>query len=165
MKIEDDFLEEQEFVPLQKVLMSGQIAWFYMDMIDSGEDIDKFQFIHNLYFNYAPTSEFLKTVEPILRKLNPISIGKIKANLLTRTPNIIENSFHVDTLFSEEKMKQLTTSIFYVNTNNGYTKFEDGTKVESVANRMVTFPANMKHTGTSCTNERTRVVINFNYFN
>ena len=29
MKIEDDFLEEQEFVPLQKVLMSGQIAVSY----------------------------------------------------------------------------------------------------------------------------------------
>ena len=65
---------------------------------------------------------------------------------------------------SEEKLKQSSTSIFYVNTNNGYTKFEDGTKVESVANRMVTFPSNMKHTGTSCTDERIRVVINFNYF-
>ena len=41
---------------------------------------------------------------------------------------------------------------------------EDGTKVESIANRMVTFPSNMKHKGTSCTDERTRVVINFNYF-
>ena len=92
-------------------------------------------------------------------------MGKIKANLLTRTPNIIENSFHVDeTGRPEKKLKQLTTSIFYVNTNNGYTKFEDGTKVESIANRMVTFPTNMKHTGTSCTDERTRVVINFNYF-
>ena len=51
-----------------------------------------------------------------------------------------------------------------MNTNNGYTKFEDGSIVESVANRIVTFPANMKHLGTSCTDEKTRVVINFNYF-
>ena len=65
---------------------------------------------------------------------------------------------------SEEKPKQWTTSIFYINTNNGYTKFENGEKVESVANRMVTFSTNLKHTGTSCTDERTRVVINFNYF-
>ena len=65
---------------------------------------------------------------------------------------------------SEEKQKQWTTSILYVNTNNGYTKFEDGTIVESVANRLVSFPSNMKHTGTSCTDEKTRVVINFNYF-
>jgi len=51
-----------------------------------------------------------------------------------------------------------------MNTNNGYTKFEDGTKIESVANRMVFFSSNMKHTGTSCTDEKIRVVINFNYF-
>ena len=92
---------------------------------------------------------------------------RIKANLLTRTPNIIENTFHIDIgdeCMSEEKLKQWTTSILYINTNNGYTKFEDGTKVESVANRMVTFSANLKHRGTSCTDEKTRVVINFNYF-
>ena len=64
----------------------------------------------------------------------------------------------------EEKLKQWTTSIFYINTNDGYTKFEDGTKIESIANRMITFPANINHTGTSCTDEQTRVVINFNYF-
>jgi hypothetical protein len=50
-----------------------------------------------------------------------------------------------------------------VNTNNGYTKFEDGTKVECVANRLLTFPTNIKHCGASCTDEKTRVVINFNY--
>ena len=51
-----------------------------------------------------------------------------------------------------------------MNTNNGYTIFEDGAKVESVANRMITFPANVKHKGTSCSDEKTRVNINFNYF-
>ena len=64
----------------------------------------------------------------------------------------------------EEKQKQWTTSIFYVNTNDGYTLFEDGTKVESVANRMLSFPANMRHTGTTCTDQQIRIVINFNYF-
>ena len=94
-----------------------------------------------------------------------MSLWRIKANLLIRTPNIVENTFHVDIGdFSEEKLKQWTTSILYINTNNGYTKFEDGTKVESVANRMVIFPSNMKHTGTSCTDEKRRIVINFNYF-
>ena len=100
-----------------------------------------------------------------MEKIKAVSLWRIKANLLTRTPNIVENSFHVDmTKLPEEKLKQWTTAIFYVNTNNGYTEFEDGTKVESVANRMVTFPANLKHRGTSCTDEKTRVVINFNYF-
>ena len=63
-----------------------------------------------------------------------------------------------------EKLKQWTTAIFYINTNNGYTEFEDGTRVESVANRIVNFPANLKHRGTRCTDQKIRIVINFNYF-
>ena len=109
----------------------------------------------------------MEQLHSILDLVDPISILRIKANLLTRTPNIVKNTFHVDIdnlENSSETIKQWTTSIFYMNTNNGYTKFEDGTKVESVANRFISFPANLKHTGTSCTDEKTRVVINFNYF-
>ena len=51
--------------------------------------------------------------------------------------------------------------INYLNTYA--TKYEDGSKIESVANRLLSFPSNMKHTGTSCTDEKIRIVINFNY--
>ena len=107
---------------------------------------------------FAP---YFEKITPLLVKINPISLWRIKANLLTRTPNIIENTFHIDGAdLPEEKLKQLTTSIFYMNTNNGYTEFEDGTKVESVANRFVTFPTTTKHRGTSCTDKKTRVLMN-----
>ena len=164
MKFEDNFLDRREFDKLQTEIMGDNFAWFYADIIDYEGQKDKFQFYHQFYFSNAPTSSVIELINPLVDKINPSILGKIKANLLTRTPNIVENEFHVDIGFSEEKMKQLSTSIFYVNTNNGYTEFEDGTIVESVANRVVTFSANMKHRGTSCTDERTRVVINFNYF-
>ena len=164
MKIEDNFLGQQEFDELQTLMMGGEIDWHYNDKVDYERQKDKFMFFHMFYFNSAPCSPHFKEMIPILNTIKPISLWRIKANLLTRTPNIIENTFHNDILgILEEKLKQWTTAIFYVNTNNGYTKFEDGTKVESVANRLVSFPANMKHTGTSCTDEKTRVVINFNY--
>ena len=164
MKIEDDFLDEKEFGELQAFMMDDVLAWYYNNIIDY-DDVGTYQFTHNFYSNYAPTSNFIERLHPILKLIQPLALSHIKANLLVRTPNIVENAFHVDmSNASEEKLKQWTTSIFYVNTNNGYTKFEDGTKVESVANRMVTFPSNLEHTGTSCTDEKTRVVINFNYF-
>ena len=165
MKIEDNFLDQKDFEELQKFLMGNMFPWYYNSIIDFYEDEDKYQFIHVFYDNYAPTSSVIENINPILAKVGPLSIWRIKANLLTKTSNIVENSFHIDNNFlSKEKLKQWTTSIFYVNTNNGYTEFDDGKNVESIANRLVTFPANMKHTGTSCTDEKTRVVINFNYF-
>ena len=167
MKIEDDFLEQREFDELQKLFIGGNyengLPWLYQPAIDYPDDLNKFQFIHVFYKNNK-RMRFFEALNPIFQIINPISLWRIKANLLTRTPEIVENAFHTDFTQSEEKLKQFTTSIFYINTNNGYTKFEDGTKIESIANRMVFFSSNMKHTGTSCTDEKIRVVINFNYF-
>jgi len=181
MKIEDNFLNQEEFDELQSFIMSVTFDWHYGEsqVYPVGElnsdgkiiypkevDKNKFHFAHMFYHAHSnhqsQQSEFLL---PIINRIEPISLIRIKSNLLLRTPDIVEDGFHVDmTSVSEEKQKQLTTSVFYVNTNNGYTLLEDGTKVESVANRMLTFPSNMKHTGTTCTDENTRVVINFNYF-
>ena len=165
MEIIDDFLEQKVFDELQTLMMGDDFAWYFNKVIDNQTDLDKFQFVHTFYKNFVPHSTSLDRLSPIIIEINPLSLWRIKANLLTRTSNIVENKFHSDAaILVEEKAKQWTTSIFYVNTNNGYTKFKDGTIVESVANRLVSFPANMKHTGTSCTDEKIRIVINFNYF-
>ena len=58
----------------------------------------------------------------------------------------------------------MTTAIYYVNTCDGFTEFEDGTKTEAVANRLVKFPANLKHRGVSQLDNRFKCVINFNFF-
>ena len=169
MKIEDNFVEEEEFKRLQGILMGSQLEWRFNNSIDGleGEE-NKFQFIHVFYSHHGHNMHphLMVYFGSIIRKLKMLAIYRIKANLLTRTPTIVKNMFHVDidmTKASEETMKLFKTSIFYVNTNNGYTEFEDGTIVESVANRMVTFPSNIRHTGTSCTDEMSRVVVNFNY--
>ena len=166
--IEDNFLDIKAFDELQNIIMGASepvpFPWYYNNLIDYEDDVNKFQFIHQLFMN-LPTSNSLYVVTPILQILQSVSVYRIKANLLTRTPKIVENQFHTDMgALSIEKQNQWTTSIFYINTNNGYTKFKDGTIVESIANRMVTFPSDLPHTGTSCTDEKTRVVINFNYF-
>ena len=162
MKIEDNFLDQKVFDELQTFMMGAEIDWHYNDHVVQ-EDKNQYQFIHLFYMNHVPTSKFIKILGPIIDKIDIIALGRIKANLQSMTSNIIENELHVDLpRRSEEKLKQWTTSILYMNTNNGYTKFEDGTIVESVANRMVTFPGNMKHTGTSCTDKQTRIIINFN---
>ena len=178
IKIEDNFLEQEKFDEIELMIDPTDFAWYlrvgfydlsgdhWKSYTDSkGNDLDKFQFTHTFYEDAVTCSPHMKKLNSILDLLQPVVIYRIRANLLTRLPNIVENTFHVDIEnVSEERLKQWTTSIFYVNTNNGYTLFEDGTKVESVANRMLTFPANLKHTGTTCTDQQIRIVINFNYY-
>ena len=89
----------------------------------------------------------------------------MKLNLQPRTDKIVKGLFHVDMdgEMNIETMKTWTTSIFYINSNNGYTEFESGEKIESIENRMVEFQSTLKHRGTTCTDEQTRTVINFNF--
>jgi len=51
-----------------------------------------------------------------------------------------------------------------LNTCNGWTKFKKGGKVDCVANRVVIFNSNLEHAGITCTDQKRKVVINFNYY-
>ena len=100
-------------------------------------------------------------------KLKVLAVHRIKANLELYTGDTAHKSdFHIDwkNPSTQEGNKNMTVGIYYVNTNNGYTEFEDGTKVESVANRFVSFAGDLIHRGVSQTDTKERVVINFNYF-
>ena len=55
------------------------------------------------------------------------------------------------------------TSIFYINKCNGYTKFKNGKKFKSEENKLIEFNSKFEHTGSSCTDENRRIVLNINY--
>ena len=152
----DNFLTEEKFQQLQTIILGEAFEWYYLNNIDYIDDPDKFQFTHAFF-----DKELGGVLSDHYDVFNLIAGSyRIKANLLTRTSEIEVNRFHTDI---QRDSNQYTTSILYMNTNNGYTEFENGVKVESVANRLITFPAGMKHRGTSCTDKKIRVVINFNY--
>ena len=159
--IYDDLLPDPDY--LLNSMLSPQFNWHfgrgvvYDSMCD---ELDNYQFGNVMYQNMTPKSDEFGLVNGILNysKLKIAALIRVKANLNTRTHKIIKHGFHVDLPYP------CTTAIYYVNTCNGFTEFEDGTVVESVANRFVTFPSSLKHTGTTCTDQKTRIVINFNYF-
>lgn len=163
MKIINNFLPDQDFKVIQKELCSPNFPWYFNDeVVDEDKyNLNKnhFQFTHTFYADNMPTQSFF-LLKPVIDKINPFSIIRIKANLTTQMEHIIEHGFHTD--FKNENSK-ITTAIYYINNNNGYTKFQDNTGVESKENRFVEFDSSSFHTGTNCTDEKRRIVINFNY--
>ena len=159
--IYDDLLPDPDY--LLNSMLSPQFNWHfgrgvvYDSMCD---ELDNYQFGNVMYQNMTPKSDEFGLVNGILNysQLKIAALIRVKANLNTRTHKIVKHGFHVDLPYP------CTTAIYYVNTCNGFTEFEDGTVVESVANRFVTFPSSLKHTGTTCTDQKARMVINFNYF-
>ena len=176
VKILDNFLEPDIHEQLEKNII--KINKWQISSIDyEPEHYENFnkpqpknnsQMVHTFYFepDAILDKDTISIVHPILRIIHPFVFWRIKANLQYRTHKVDKNNYHTDMgeMLSVKRKKQWTTAIYCVNSNNGYTEFEDGTQVESVANRIVTFPANMKHCGTSCTDKKTRIVINFNYW-
>ena len=158
MKVLDDFLPENEFKPIQATFTRG-LPWHYNSHIT--ENTEAFQFTHTFFNVNNPfvSSRFCPLIQPVLTKLKPWALLRAKANLRTITPEHVHSSFHTD-------MRDLNnlTAIYYLNTCNGYTMFNDGTKVESVENRLLLFDGSRLHCGTSPTDSKIRLVLNINYF-
>ena len=168
MKVIDNFLPEESFHFVQSQLLSPAWPWYFQDLVDyphESEDLKKSQFCYQLYRNHSWQGAGETIICRFLPNLKPLTLVRVKANLQVRTEFRRQNSFHVDLLNPDrEPYDDMLTAIYYVNTNDGITKFVNGAVVESVANRIVIFPSHTLHTGTTCTNAKRRVVINFNYF-
>ena len=164
--ITNNFLPKEQFKVVRDIIIGPTFAWYFNPIkVNENEDrsISPGQFTHMIYEKDVPYSEFYQShFIPILGQLVVAILGRIKMNLNPRLPEPFYSDFHID-VNDPNLATLMTTSIFYINTNNGYTEFEEGTKVESVANRLVTFPANTRHRGVSQTDEQTKIVINFNY--
>ena len=181
VQIYDDVLSEKDFLTLQNVVMKNRgksaFNWNWLDEVINPEDIlcddlDHYQLSHTFYFlefpkqnsNLKPRvyeSPHIGLMRPILKfpQLNFAHPIRIKANLNVRTEKVIRHGFHID-----NPLENGMTAIFYVNTCNGYTEFEEsGQKVYSKENRLCVFPSPTRHSGTTCTDWKRRVVININY--
>ena len=167
IQVIDNFLEPEEFRELQERLFHPDehgfrtFPWYTGWGVNDPSD-DYFQFNHIFYADHGPQSDKTDMILPIVLKLpNLLSLLRVKGNLLTRTPNHDFHGYHID--LDDAQGLPHKSAIFYCNTNNGWTQFENGKKVESIANRMVMFDGQLKHCSVSQTDEPFRVVINFVY--
>ena len=155
-EIHKNFIDEEHFEVLEKVMMGNDFPWFYNKAITQENNNKRFQFVHTFYNDCTWTSNHYQILGPIINKLKIFTLKRIKANLITKTAQHDQANLHID-------YDKCTTAIYYVNTNNGYTIFENGEKIDCIANSIVIFDSDYKHASVSQTDTNTRVVINFNF--
>lgn len=173
MEIIDNFLKTDDFDKLEKIIMGSQFPWYHSESVVSYEDShikeNTFCSVHMLYENDRPTNDMsMELMTPLLMRLKDEqrvdqfagTLVRVKINSYPNQNKFIEHEMHRD--FDYKKIPY-QACLFSLNTCNGYTKFEDGTIIESVANRFVTFPNHTEHTGTSTSDSDYRLVVNFNY--
>lgn len=161
IEVFDNFLNLEDSQAIYNSLLDSNFPWYFNDGVAYGPEpeLSFFQFTHMFFIDYNITSKYFNLIEPILKKIEPSALLRIKANLNPYSSERVTYPYHVD--YNNFKGK---TAIYYVNTNDGVTLFNDGTVVESIQNRFVIFDSNIFHRGTNCQNQKARSLINFNYY-
>jgi hypothetical protein len=157
----DNFLPEEEFKNIQDLMMGDHFAWHYHKTVtyaDEEKDDKAFYFTHLFYSNPKITSEHIQTLNPLLEKLDVKAFIRIKGNMYPNLNGYSPNEPHIDYPYSHKG------AIFYINTNDGCTILEDGTRIASVANRILFFDPSKMHDSTYPSDQKVRVNININYF-
>ena len=156
-KIINNFLPIDYFNRIQWLLLHPRLEWFYKDYSADMNSDDGHSFVHVFWNEGKPTSDLFKEFYPFLEQLKVKNLIQLRANLLVRDNKYSKCADHIDFENSDN-----TTGIFYINNNNGYTLLGE-TKVESVENRLLLFPVNVKHASVRQTDTSRRIVLNINY--
>jgi hypothetical protein len=171
MEIVDNFLPQDEFDVIEKVIMGKNFAWYHQDEVayeyEAKED-STFYSSHLIYVDDKPVHpSSLELVWPILKRLGSWNnnyklrtLVRIKINSYPNQNKFIEHNWHED---FEPGNLPYKACLLSLNTCDGYTKFKDGTKIESVANKAILFDPCISHHSTNTTNQTRRINININY--
>ena len=166
----NNFLPQDNFEQLKKILFSNEFPYYLQSgvaynspdknlgvllthsMIHDNGDIRSSELTNKLilYPIFDKLKEFDKDFFKVIRA---------KINLYPNQLNQIKNDFHIDANFTHKVL------LFSVNTNNGYTDFED-TNIDpfpSVENSAIIFDGKLKHRSVIQTDTHVRINININY--
>lgn len=155
--IKKNYLPKQQFKKLKDLLMDYDFPWFYASFNASPNDTKGFHFFHLLYNNDKVNSDYYDIVlNPILKKQKYNKLIRAKCNLYTLRDQSIKSDYHIDNTFAHKVL------LYSINTNNGFTLFENGQKIQSIENQLIIFDGLMKHCSVSQTDQNIRVNININ---
>lgn len=162
IKIIDNCLPQEEFIKIKDSILNRSFPWSLTPTVTHKEEnlpnVASYYFTHQFWggFHTEPEAQIFA---PILNFLECRAIIRIKANLYPSTETIIHHDNHIDYEFSHHG------AIFYLNTNNGLTILEDKFEVQSIENRLLIFDPSKLHHSTTCSDDKCRVNVNFNFFN
>ena len=167
-RIIDDFISEDDLVKIEQNVLQASIFKAYESTAFQESD-DVYDVMMNRVF-FSPfydsrtkpicDQEYLPYFYPIIDRIPDLKVLlRVSLNLTFATPEPNVSQFHIDNYIQNS-----FTNIFYLNSNNGGTKFEkSGDVVQSQRNRLVKFPSYFEHASVNTTDTKLRWVLNINY--
>lgn len=164
IKIYDDVLDNEIYEKINSVFLSNYFPYYYVKGV-SNEFEDDYIFVHTiLKYQNGQKSDYFNLLKPIYdflkEKENLNGIIGVRVVFKNKNNSFKKYDLHVDLSMMKGSYK---TSIYYLNTTNGKTYFENNQTIDCVKNRLISFPGNIKHAGYSHTDTNYKLIVNINY--
>jgi hypothetical protein len=168
----DNFLKYRDFEKLKDSIIDNvDFSWFMNNDVTSSYDVEEtksFQkqdwnwyMTHTMYLQIPYSTYFQQVSGLFAKEFDKLDHFKtwirIKANLYPYTSEVKEHQKHQDYPFTHK------AAVFSLNTCDGFTRMSDGTKIDSVENRIIIFDGSEYHNSSTTSNSKQRVNINFNW--
>lgn len=169
----DNFLRYRDFEQLKNsIIDNNEFSWFMNNQVTSSEDEEEtlsyqeqnwnWYFTHTFYLQIPYSTYFNQITDVFAKEFDKLDTFKtwlrIKANLYPHTEEVKEHQKHHDYPFPHK------AAVFSLNTCDGFTRMPDGTKIDSVENRIIIFDGSEYHNSSTTSDCKQRVNINFNWF-
>lgn len=159
-KVINNFLDKEDFLNIKNTLESYNFPFYLQKEINRHHDKNDLTcyFTHILFSQKGGYSNHFNIFSPLIEKLEPKALIRVKCNIYLKTNKIIQHKPHVDYDFKHKG------AIFSINTNDGGTILDNNIKIDSIENRILFFDPSKTHSSTTTTNSKFRMNININYF-
>ena len=163
MQVIDNFLDEEYFQYLyEKITDQRNFGWQFQTQVathDQREELSlhHYYFVHSLYYDYEVESEHYQDFHPLFRQLKVQFLHRARVLLYVNQGKQWIHDRHIDTPVTSN------TALIYMNTNDGFTEFETGERVDSIKNRLLLFDGSVPHSSSTPTDCRERMLISVTY--
>ena len=171
VKILDNSLPTKAYESVRDLAFGDDLMWNFSNVVGmspktrakkylDAPDPDDLEYYHiaKIYEGHHPLSPSIKYVEPVLRFLQVKALIRIRFVMYPNHGKHIHHTPHRDYDYEHK------AALLYLNTCNGSTEFEDGSVVESKANRICLHDGSKLHNSTTCTDAKVRALLAINYF-
>jgi hypothetical protein len=161
-EIIDNALSIENFNTIKRIVEDENLNWFYIKTVAHCTESDANHggyLVHNLYKNnYVVSNNYEDVFNAIVDSLPKYrTLIRMRFIMYPRSLNILEHDSHRDYEFENNGF------LLYINTNDGFTRLKDGTKVNSVENRALLHEASEEHNSSTCTDAPFRICLVLNY--
>tara|TARA_R110002051_G_scaffold313151_2_gene388945 strand:- start:243 stop:725 length:483 start_codon:yes stop_codon:yes gene_type:complete len=159
MKTVNNFLQQKDFFKIRNLLVLEPFFPYFISIDNkNSRDDDTFLLQHSFFENGEPNSKWFDShIKIIIDYLDCKTLLRVRAVNYPINKEVQKTSFHTDFNIPHQ------TAILYLNTNNGYTEFENGDCCSCVANRILMFDGLKKHRAVTQTDTKLRTLVNINY--